>query len=109
MSKLPAVVDNNFESEVLQATLPVLVDFSATWCGPCKALEPTLESLAGEYEGRVKFVQVDIDQAHGVAARFGVTGVPTMLLFKGGEVVEKKVGALPKGNIAKMLDQALGA
>jgi thioredoxin 1 len=97
----------NFEAEVLQSDVPVLVDFSATWCGPCKAIAPLVGQLADEFEGKVKVGTIDIDDSPGIAQRFGIRGVPTLYVFKGGEVVGKMVGAAPKQNIAQLMQRAL--
>ncbi len=105
--KLPAFTDDNFESEVDKSDLPVLVDFGATWCGPCRALEPIVVELAGEYEGKLKVGTVDIDKARGVATRFGIMSVPTLIFFKGGEVVEKITGLMPKANLRQKIDQVV--
>lgn len=102
-----AFTDANFQSEVLEADQPVLVDFSATWCGPCKQLNPIIEELAGEYSGRVKIGKVDIDDNQEVAARLGIMSVPTVVLFKGGRRVETIVGLSPKAVYKKKLDELL--
>ncbi len=96
MSNAQAVTDQTFETEVLQSSTPVLVDFWATWCGPCRMIAPTLDQIASEYIGRLKVVKVDVDENAEVPSKYGVQGIPTLLLFKGGEVVEKLVGAYPK-------------
>jgi thioredoxin 1 len=96
MSAIIEVGDSNFETEVLQAEQPVLVDFSATWCGPCKKLEPVVHDIAADYDGRLKVVKVDVDQAAASAARFAVLSVPTVLLFQGGEVKSQIVGVVSK-------------
>ncbi len=91
-----AVTDETFDREVLGSSVPVLVDFWAAWCGPCKAIAPTIDQIAAEYAGKLKVVKLDVDQNIEVSTRFGVQGIPTLILFKGGQVVEKLIGALPK-------------
>ena len=107
MSQVIEVTDNNFEAEVLQSATPVLVDFSATWCGPCKKLEPVVHEIAGEFEGRLKVVKVDVDQARQTAAKFGVMSVPTVFLFKAGEVKDQHVGLASKGMLADKVQKVL--
>lgn len=109
MSKLPPVHDDTFEKEVINSKQPVLVDFHATWCGPCKALAPTLETLSQDYTGKVKFMALDIDEARMTAQRFGVMAVPTMLIFNQGQVVKQMTGNRPKGEIQGALDGVLTA
>ena len=108
MANLLRVKDDTFEMEVLKANTPVLVDFSAEWCGPCKALAPTLEALAREFQGKVKFVTIDIDESQRSADRFKISSVPTMMVFKAGEVVSQAMGNRPRNQIVDLLNRALG-
>ncbi|MCT4674282.1 MAG: thioredoxin [Prolixibacteraceae bacterium] len=101
------VTDANFEEVVLQSEQPVLVDFWAEWCGPCRMLTPIVEELAKEYEGKVVVTKMDVDNNQGTAAKFGIRNIPTILFFKGGEVVDKQVGAVPKTILATKLDSLL--
>ena len=96
MSNAVAVTDQTFEAEVLNSPVPVLVDFWAAWCGPCRAIAPAVDEIATEYVGKLKVVKLDVDQFGEVSGRYSVLGIPTLLLFKGGQVVEKMVGAYPK-------------
>lgn len=105
--KVIPVNDLNFETEVLGSEVPVLVDFSATWCQPCRAIAPAVNQLAGEYEGRVKVTTLDIDESPATAQKFQIRGVPTLLMIKGGKVVGQQVGAVPKAKIQALLDSAL--
>jgi thioredoxin 1 len=107
MSNLTHVSDANFESEVIKAEIPVLVDFWAEWCGPCRMIAPILEDLASEYAGKVKIVKLNVDENTVSSATYGVRGIPTLLLFKNGEVVGTKVGALPKGQIAAFIESTI--
>jgi thioredoxin 1 len=100
--------DANFDSEVLKSDVPVLVDFWATWCGPCKMMAPTVDAIAAEYEGKIKVGKVDVDESGGTAMRYNIQGIPTLLLFKGGRVVEMRVGAVGKAEVLKMLSPHLG-
>jgi thioredoxin 1 len=100
MSEILHADDASFDRLVLSAELPVLVDFSATWCGPCKKLDPIVAELAAEYAGRLKVVKVDVDRAPAVAARFAVLSVPTLLLFRGGEVRDQVAGLLSRQSLA---------
>ncbi len=102
-----AVTDTSFEADVLNAPGPVLVDFWAGWCGPCRAIAPALEELSTELAGQVTIAKVDIDENPGTPAKYGVRGIPTMLLFKNGQVVAQKVGAMPKSMLQAWLTSAL--
>ena len=102
-----SVNDSNFEETVLQAGLPVLVDFWAEWCGPCKMMLPIIEEVSAEYEGKIIVVKVDVDSSPGTAARFGIRNIPTILFFKNGEVVDKQVGAAPKTSLVEKIKAVL--
>jgi thioredoxin 1 len=101
--------DNDFDAEVLQSSQPVLVEFWATWCAPCRALEPVVESLAKQHAGRLKVGKLNIDEHPRAPTRFEVRSVPTLLLFSGGRVVGQLVGAVPRPKIERLLDSSLGA
>ncbi|HET8934120.1 MAG TPA: thioredoxin [Polyangiales bacterium] len=105
--KVINVNDVNFDSEVLKSSIPVLVDFSATWCQPCRAIAPLVGQLAGEFEGRVKVTAVDIDESPATAQKFQIRGVPTLLMIKDGKVVGQQVGAAPKAKIQALMEGAL--
>jgi thioredoxin 1 len=107
MSQVVEANDTNFEAEVMKADGPVLVDFSATWCGPCKKLDPIVHEIAGDYEGRLKVVKVDVDNAPSTAARFAVMSVPTVLLVLDGAVKDQMVGVLSKQALADRVDKVL--
>ena len=97
--------DDNFQSEVLQSSEPVLVDFWAPWCGPCKMLAPTIDEIAGDYDGKVKVGKVNTDNARQVAVDYKIQSIPTLMLFKDGQVVETTMGAQPKQMISSMIDK----
>lgn len=99
--------DSNFEQDVAQSDVPVLVDFWAAWCGPCKAIAPVLEELAEDYKGKVKVVKVDVDENPETASRFGIRSIPTLMVFKGGEKVDMVMGLQPKADLAALLDKYL--
>ena len=105
--KIINVTDATFEAEVLKADKPTLIDFWASWCAPCKAIAPIVDELAAEYEGKVKVTKMNVDENPSTPSKYGVRGIPTLLLFKGGNVVDQKVGAVPKSQLAEMLKKAL--
>lgn len=106
MGKAIELTDANFE-EILNSDQPVLVDFWAEWCGPCKMIGPLVEELAGEYDGKAIIAKVDVDANPGISAKFGIRSIPTLLFFKGGEIVDKQVGAVPKSVLAQKIDAQL--
>src|ERR1043165_7473368 len=97
----------DFDSKVLKSDVPVLVDFWAEWCGPCKAIGPSVEQLAAEYDGKAKVFKVDVDREGDLAMRYGVMSIPALLVFKDGKVVDSMVGAAPKAQIAALIDRSL--
>jgi len=106
-AKYITLTDQTFDNEVLQSSQPVLVDFWATWCGPCRAIAPIIEELAGEYEGRAKIAKLDVDEHQAVASRFNVRSIPTLLFFQNGKVVEQIVGSTPKSVLESRLNALL--
>ena len=107
MGKPFAVTDQDFEEQVEQSKLPVLVDFWADWCVPCKMIAPIVEDLAEEYDGKVAFAKVDVDSNPNIAMKFGIRSIPTLLVFKDGAPVDQVVGAVPKAELKKRLESAL--
>ncbi|MDD3845272.1 MAG: thioredoxin [Syntrophorhabdaceae bacterium] len=107
MNSAKAVTDGEFKAEVLDSSIPVLVDFWATWCGPCQVMGPVIDALAAEYEGRVKVLKLNVDENPQTAAQFGVRGIPTLIIFKGGTESERIVGAQPRGNVDNALKKVL--
>jgi len=101
------VTDDSFASEVLNSELPVLVDFWAEWCGPCKMVSPIVEELSNEYNGKVKVAKLDVDSNPQTATNYGIRGIPTLLMFKDGSAVDQIVGAVPKTQIAERLDKII--
>lgn len=100
---IPSVSDRTFESEVLKSQVPVLLDFTATWCGPCRALKPILEKVAQSYDGKVRVMQIDIDESPETPSQFGIRSVPTVILFKGGREVARQLGAVPEAKIVSLI------
>ncbi|NDA48700.1 MAG: thioredoxin [Alphaproteobacteria bacterium] len=101
------VTDASFEADVLNSTVPVVVDFWAEWCGPCKMIGPSLEEIAGEMAGKVKITKVNVDENPGVAGKLGIRSIPTLMLFKDGKLSSQKVGAAPKGELVKWISGAI--
>jgi thioredoxin 1 len=107
MANLLLATDQNFQAEVIDADFPVLVDFWAPWCGPCRTIAPVVEEIAEEYKGKVKVAKLDVDENPLTASRHGVLSIPTLLLFWNGRVIDRVVGAVPKSYLTAMLDRVL--
>jgi thioredoxin 1 len=106
-SSLVQVNDKNFASEVLNSDLPVLVEFWATWCGPCRSISPIVEGLAKEFSGRVKVTKLNVDESPATPSQYGVRGIPTLILFKGGKILDQIIGAVPKARLKTLIEKAL--
>ena len=104
MSDLLAITESNFEDEVMKSDVPVAIDFWAVWCGPCKIVAPIVEELAKDYEGKLKVAKCDVDSNQAIAIKYGIRTIPTLLIFKDGEVAEQIIGAVPKKHIAAKID-----
>ncbi|PLX85472.1 MAG: thioredoxin [Desulfuromonas sp.] len=105
--KVTQFTDDSFESDVLQSSVPVLVDFWASWCAPCKAISPVVDGLAEEYEGKVKVGKLNVDENPATPGQYGVRGIPTLILFKDGKVLDQVVGAVPKNQLEGLIKKAL--
>ena len=109
MGNAVAVTDQNFQTEVLDAPIPVLVDFWAEWCGPCRAVAPIVEELAREYDGKLKVVKLNVDDNPQTPSRYGVRGIPNLIVFAGGEVKEQIIGAVPKSELVRKIGNVVTA
>lgn len=105
--KVQVVSDSSFEADVLKADLPILVDFWAAWCGPCKAIAPMIDELAAEYDGKIKIAKMNVDDNPATPGKYGIRAIPTLILYKGGKVLDQITGAVGKKQLAAMLDKAL--
>jgi len=107
MSNAQAVTDGEFAGVVLESTTPVLVDFWATWCGPCQVMGPVIDAIAGEYEGKIKVLKMNVDENPVTPAKYGIRGIPTVILFNKGEVVDRIVGSQPKTNVENLVKKVV--
>jgi len=107
MSSAMTVTDSDFTKEVIESTIPVVVDFWATWCGPCQAMGPVVDAIAGEYAGKVKILKLNVDENQATPAKYGVRGIPTLILFNKGEVVDRLVGSQPKSSVEDLLKKVI--
>jgi thioredoxin 1 len=107
MADISEVGDNNFEAEVIKSTLPVLVDFWAPWCGPCKTIAPVIEEIAKEYAGKLKVAKLNVDDHPATASRYGIRGIPNLIIHKAGTVKEQIIGAAPKAKLVSAIEKAL--
>lgn len=105
--KVIVIADSNFDSEVLKSPVPVLVDFWASWCAPCKAIAPIVDALADEYEGKIKVGKVNVDECPATPSKYGIRGIPTLMLFKDGKLLDQVVGAVPKAQLEALIKKAL--
>ncbi|GJM17159.1 MAG: thioredoxin [Thermodesulfobacteriota bacterium] len=101
------VSDSNFESEVVKSEVPVLVDFWAPWCGPCRAIAPIVEEISSSYEGKIKVGKMNVDENQATTMKFGIRSIPTIIMFKDGEAVDQIIGAVPKGEIERVVEKSL--
>jgi thioredoxin 1 len=108
MADVPEVTESNFQTEVLQSAQPILVDFWAPWCGPCRQIAPLVQQLGKDYAGKVRVAKVNVDECPNVAAGYGVNSIPTLMIFKNGDVVERFVGVQPRSRLQSALDAAIG-
>ncbi len=102
------ISDSNFESEVVNSDVPVLVDFWAPWCGPCRAIAPLVEEISSSYAGKIKVGKMNVDENQSTTMKFGIRSIPTLIMFKGGEAVDQIIGAVPKGEIERVVEKSLG-